>query len=63
MCSAAYSRTITEGHDRLYPNHFARMYKDGRMLIGATVESRNNKDDDWIEFRFDAPDPAARPLS
>lgn len=41
---------------------FERMEAEGRVLSNATIEHVAQRDDDWIEFCFSEPDPAAGPF-
>jgi hypothetical protein len=41
------------------PNPFLSSMRSGRMIEAIKVEGRGDKDDDWIEFTFGAPDAAA----
>jgi hypothetical protein len=40
-------------------NPFLRSMRSGEMIQAIKVERRGDKDDDWIEFTFGAPDAAA----
>lgn len=41
---------------------FERMEAEGRVLSDARIEHVAQRDDDWIEFCFSEPDPAAGPF-
>lgn len=41
---------------------FRRMVDEGRVLSDAKIEHVAQRDDDWIEFCFSEPDPAAGPF-
>ena len=41
---------------------FAIALREGRMLKEASIQSGQQRDDDWIEFSFSEPDPAISPF-
>lgn len=43
-------------------NLFKRALESGRMIKAIHVESGGDKDDDWLEFEFGAPDAAISPF-
>ena len=43
-------------------NLFRRALESGRMIKTIRVEPGGDKDDDWLEFEFGAPDPAVSPF-
>lgn len=43
-------------------NRFKRALESGRMFKTIRVVPGADKDDDWLEFEFGAPDPAVSPL-
>ena len=59
-----FQRTYGWHHDseRSGPNPFAQAQEHGQLITSASVEAGGDADDDWIEFRFGPPDPAAAPL-
>lgn len=43
-------------------NPFARAARSGRMITKIEIEGVGDKDDDWLNFSFGPPDPAAAPF-
>lgn len=46
------------GGNRTFPDDFKRLLDQGKLPVDVRIESGGTKDDDWIEFKFGAPDPA-----
>jgi hypothetical protein len=43
-------------------NPFRQMLHSGRLIESASVQDGGDEDDDWLEFSFGAPNPAAAPF-
>lgn len=48
--------------ERNEPNPFARKLARGQLITAAKVSPGADADDDWLEFSFGEPDPAAAPF-
>ena len=48
--------------ERNEPNPFACKLECGQLITGARVSPGGDYDDDWFEFSFGGPDPAAAPF-
>lgn len=47
-----------------YRDYFKRRVSEGRLFEEVEVEKGDNeKDDDWLIFRFGEPDPAISPFT
>lgn len=44
------------------PNQFQLMLNEGKLFSEAKIERCENKDDDWLIFKFSEPDPAISPF-
>jgi len=48
--------------ERAQPNPFTQAVECGQLFTAASVDVGGDADDDWLEFSFGKPDPAAAPF-
>lgn len=49
--------------NQMFSAQFDRFLREGRLLEQVSVEPCQDRDDDWMEFRFSAADPAIAKFS